>query len=187
MTEINLLPWREERVRVKNNLFYLIAFIVVVGCSLICVTINSYIQNKVDCEISEAKILSEEINKLEGQIVQIKGLQEKQKLLLSRSEIIQALQASRPFIVQLFEEIAQVMPEGLYLTSMQRKDNKFILQGASNSNTRVSTLMRNLERLPWLKNTTLQEIKTENITQDARSKGEKMRRIVFKLQGEINF
>jgi Tfp pilus assembly protein PilN len=46
--------------------------------------------------------------------------------------------------------------------------------------------MRNLEQLQWLKNSTLQEIKTEDAAPGLNNEGSKGKQIVFKLQGDIN-
>jgi len=185
MTEINLLPWREEQTKAKNNLFAVMVVVVVIVCSFLCFLINGYVKDRVEYETKEVELLSKEIGLLEGKIVQIKGLQEGQNLLLSKREIIQALQASRPFIVQIFEDVVKSVPDGLFLISMARKDNKLILQGVSNSNSRISSFMRNLEQLQWLKNSTLQEIKTEDVV-GMNNDSTKGKQIVFKLQSDIN-
>ena len=100
--------------------------------------LSIYIQTRTEFETNEAQLLSREINMLEGKIAEIKGLQEKQNLLLTKREIIQALQASRHFIVRIFEDTAKAVPDGVLLLSMQRKDNSIVLEGVSNSNSRIS-------------------------------------------------
>ncbi len=186
MTDINLLPWREEQVKTKNNFFGAIAGSIALGCFGLCYMISLYINGSIEHEISEVNILSREINSLESKIVEIKGLQERQNLLLSKREIIQALQASRPFIVRVFEDITKTIPDGLFLLSMNRKENKLTLEGVSNSNSRISIFMRNLEQLKWLSNTILQEIKTQDV-QVLGNDEIKNKEIIFKLQGDITY
>lgn len=43
----------------------------------------------------------------------------------------------------------RAVPEGLYFSKLDRKGDKFSVQGITESNNRVSTLMRNLDRSDW--------------------------------------
>ena len=188
MIAINLLPWREEQNKVENRRFGGVVGVIIFSCLCFGFIANIYLQGLIQHEIKEAAVLSREINLLESKIKQIKGLQEQQNLLLSKRKIIQALQASRSFIVQVFADIAGAVPDGLFLLAMNRKGNKLILEGISNSNSRIAVFMRNLEQLKWLENTTLQEIKTLEVAANAARNGntKKSKQIVFKLQGDIN-
>ena len=73
-------------------------------------------------------------------------------------QIIQQLQASRPEIVHLFDEIVQTLPEGVFYTKILQKGRGLSLEGVAQSNARVSTLMRNLEASDWLERPVLDEI-----------------------------
>lgn len=186
MTNINLLPWREKKINIQNKIFAAIACAIVLCCFVASVVVNVYVQALLEHEVSETNLLTSELKLLENKIVQIKGLKERQTLLSSKREIIQALQASRPFIVKLFEDIPNAMPEGVFLLSMSRKENKLTLEGVGASNARISAFMRNLEQLKWLSNTMLQEIKTQDV-QTIGAATNKSKEIMFKLEGDITY
>ena len=163
MTTINLLPWRSKHVKVSNNLFYTIAGISACSCLLVIMVINFYAKSLVADEKKDIKYLQRQIRSLEGQIKEIKGLQQKKEELLAKREVIQKLQASRPFIVKIFDNIVRTVPKGVYLTEIKRLNNELTFQGVSESNSRVSLFMRNLSRLSWVTDAILSEIKTVEI------------------------
>jgi type IV pilus assembly protein PilN len=86
--------------------------------------------------------------------------------------VIQQLQSNRSEIVHMFDEIARVTPEGIYLNSMKQSGNKLVLNGVAQSNARVSAFMRNIEGSDWLTNPRLEVIqkqKQENENDTSRS------------------
>ncbi|HEY8385944.1 MAG TPA: PilN domain-containing protein, partial [Porticoccaceae bacterium] len=62
-----------------------------------------------------------------------------------RMEVIQALQANRPDIVRIFDELVRATPEGVFLVELRRAEENVSIIGYAESNNRVSTFMRNLE------------------------------------------
>jgi type IV pilus assembly protein PilN len=74
--------------------------------------------------------------------------------------IIQRLQATRPEIVHLFDEIPRRLPDGVYLKSMKQTGKTITLKGVAQSNARVSSFMRNLDQSDWFANPVLKVIKT---------------------------
>ena len=103
--------------------------------------------------------LKKETVSLDKDIGEIKGLREQTDSLLSRKRIIESLQANRTETVQLFNELAHQVPEGVYLRTVKQTGDKINLTGYAQSNSRISTLMRNLEASPLLEKPNLIEIK----------------------------
>jgi len=67
-------------------------------------------------------------------------------------------------VVQLFDQIARQLPDGVYLRNIKQTGTKVNIVGLAQSNARVSTLLRNLESSPWLDNATLVEIKAATVS-----------------------
>lgn len=159
MTTINLLSWREKHVQIQNNKFYFVSS----SAGLICVILTlivSFSINVISTGVKEnISYLKSEISLVEGKIKKIKGLQEQKDILIERRKVIEALQASRPFTVKLFDNVARIIPRGVMLDGMSRKGNELKLTGQSVSNDLIATFMKNLQRLRWVKNTILSEIK----------------------------
>ena len=55
----------------------------------------------------------------------------------------------------MFDEIANLVPDGVYLTSFKQASRKLRFDGVAQSSTRVSTFLRNIDSSQWLKNSAL--------------------------------
>jgi type IV pilus assembly protein PilN len=164
ITQINLLPWREEQRQELKKQFVLMAVMTCVLAAAIVGLIHFQMQSKIGYQLSRNKFMSDEIAKVDEQIKEIKELQKVRRSLIERMEVIQDLQGSRPSIVHLFTEIVSSVPNGVYLQSLQQKGNNLKISGEAESNARVSTYMRNLQSSAWLKDPNLTVIEVEDKT-----------------------
>jgi type IV pilus assembly protein PilN len=89
------------------------------------------------------------IKKINKEVAEIKDLETRRQQLLDRMSIIQDLQGTRPLIVRVFDEMVRTLPDGLFYTSVSRRDSRIEVQGIAESNNRVSSLMRKLDASPW--------------------------------------
>lgn len=145
MTRINLLPWRELQRKRREKIFYAalaLSTLLMVGVLLL---INSHISALMENQKRRNQYLQEQITILDKQINKIKDLEKEKDKLLMRMDIIQKLQASRPQIVHIFDELVRTVPSGVYLESIKRQNHINTLHGVAESETQISTFMRNLE------------------------------------------
>lgn len=163
MIRINLLPHREEKRKARRQQFYAFAGVVAGSAALIVFLGFSIIAGYISAQEAKNAFLKNEIVALDKQIDQIKGLKEQTQALLSRKQIIEALQRDRAEVVNLLNELATQLPDGTYLKSIKQDGTKVSLVGYTQSNARVSTLMRNLEASPWLERPNLLEIKAVDV------------------------
>jgi type IV pilus assembly protein PilN len=70
------------------------------------------------------------------------------------------LQASRPEVVKLFDQMVSTLPEGVYLTSVKQSGRKLEFNGVAQSSTRVSAFMRNIDSSEALSAPELKVIQT---------------------------
>ena len=151
MTKINLLPWREQRLKKKQTDFITSIILSALAGLIIIGLLHSYIEGLISYQEQRNQILLNEIAALDKKIVAIKSIEEKKKKLLAKIDLIQKLQESRPEIVHLFDEIPKSTPDGVYLTKFTQTGTELIFEGKSQSNARVSAFMRAIEASPWLK------------------------------------
>ncbi|MBU0501313.1 MAG: PilN domain-containing protein [Gammaproteobacteria bacterium] len=158
MARINLLPWREElRKRQQREFGYMIA--AGVALSLLLITLaHILIQGWIGGQIERNDLLKREIVLLDEKIKEIRELEKVKGNLISRMEVIQQLQTSRPQIVHLFDEIINVLPDGSYVTELTQEGTAVTLKGRAQSNARVSALMRGIDKSQWLTKPSLDEI-----------------------------
>lgn len=164
MTQINLLPWREELRQEQKKQFAVMAVMTCVLAAAIVALIHFQMQAKIDYQLSRNSFLTTEIAKVDEEIKEISELQKVRRSLIERMEVIQDLQGSRPSIVHLFTEIVSTVPNGVYLKTLTQTGGNLLINGEAESNARVSTYMRNLSASDWLKDPNLTVIEIEDIT-----------------------
>ena len=159
MILINLLPHREEKRKARRQQFVLLAALSALAGLVVWFVGHTIITGYVEAQEAKNAFLKREIAVLDKEIAEIKGLREQAESLLSRKQVIESLQTNRTETVQIFNELAQQMPEGIYLKSLKQTGLKINLAGFAQSNARVSNLMRNLEASPHLEKADLVEVK----------------------------
>ncbi len=159
MIRINLLPHRAEKRRARRQQFYALSGLIAILAGLIWFLGYSVINRYISVQQEQNLFLKKEMVSLDKDIGEIKGLREQTDSLLSRKRIIESLQVNRTETVQLFNELAHQVPEGVYLRTVKQTGEKINLTGYAQSNSRISTLMRNLEASPLLEKPNLIEIK----------------------------
>ena len=164
MPRINLLPWREEeRKKRQQNFMVALASSIVMAGVVIGATLFTFSQ-MIENQESRNQRLETEIAELEKSITEIDGLEAQKERLLARMEIIEQLQRSRPEIVHLFDEMSQGLKNsgwiGVYLNGMKQNGVSVELQGVAQSSTRVSALMRQMDGSEWLTNPSVTKVET---------------------------
>ena len=159
MIRINLLPHREVRRKQQQQQFFiLLAFVLVVG-GAVWFVVRSYLDEQLETQQARNKYLQDEIVKLDKQIAEIQKLKEQTAALLARKRVVETLQGNRAEVVHLLDQLVRQLPEGVYLKAVKQSGSRVTITGLTQSQARVSTLMRNLESSPHLENPNLVEIK----------------------------
>jgi type IV pilus assembly protein PilN len=159
MIRINLLPHREERRKQQQQQFFiLLVFVLVIGAAVWFV-VRSYLDEQIDTQQARNKYLQDEIVKLDKQIAEIQKLKEQTAALLARKRVVETLQSNRSEVVHLLDQLVRQLPDGVYLKAVKQTGTRVTITGLTESQARVSTLMRNLESSPHLEHPGLVEIK----------------------------
>jgi type IV pilus assembly protein PilN len=150
MSNINLLPWREElRAHKQKEFIQWIAFTVIIAAG-ISFLVHTHIQGLIDYQNERNAYLVKETNILKSRVEEIKKLEEQRDQLLTHMEVIRDLQASRSEVVHLFDQIVDIVPEGVHLESIRRTGKKLTVKGETESTTRLPVMMRRIESSPFL-------------------------------------
>ncbi|MGI9291723.1 MAG: PilN domain-containing protein [Gammaproteobacteria bacterium] len=168
MPRINLLPWRDELRAQRRNQFYM-AMGGAFGMAALATLIGVLIMNGViDAQQDRNRLVQAEIVKLDERIKEILDLEEKKDSLVARMKIIEQLQQSRPEVVHLFEEVVRVLPDGVHLSYLKQTGTRLEIKGRAESNTRVSALMRNIDKSPWLEKPDLRVVEVKGGNRSSR-------------------
>lgn len=164
MAHINLLPWRETQRKERKRKFGFQLLGVVFVAGLCALYWHMLVQQKIEYQSSRNALIKAEISQVDKKIVEIKDIEKRRAQLISRMNIIQDLQVSRPQIVHLFDELVEVIPDGAYLVQLQQKGKGITVKGRAQSNARVSSYMRNIDSNPWLGGAVLKIIQNKDKT-----------------------
>jgi type IV pilus assembly protein PilN len=164
---INLLPHREVRRQERKRAFFsALGLAGIVGVGLVILWFG-VLQQLTSFQESRNRYLSDEIKKLEEQIKDIAALRAEIDALKARQKAVEDLQADRNVPVYLLDELVKQTPEGIYLTSVKQNGNVVTVGGMSQTNERVSEMLRNTAyNSPWLERPELVEIKAVTLGKD---------------------
>jgi len=160
MPSINLLPWRQalRQRRRKEFLIGIVASVILAG--IVTLFAHLTVSSMIDAQNRRNDLLKEEIAKLDKSIEEILALEDQKARMIARMEVIDRLQASRPEVVKLFDQIVSTLPEGVYLTTVKQSGKKIEFDGVAQSSTRVSAFMRNIDSSESLMSPELKVIQT---------------------------
>ena len=160
MAHINLLPWREELRKQKQQEFGIIAVSSVIIAGLVVLLAHFHVDGMINNQNQRNAYLESEIEILNKRIGRIKELEAMKQNLLARMNVIQELQGSRPESVHLMDELVRTLPEGVHLKTFQQKSKALSMTGIAESNARVSDYMRQIDSSDWITSPRLDVIKT---------------------------
>ena len=162
MANINLLPWRQElRAELKKQFFTVLAGACFIGAGVVYMY-DMKIQSDISYQMQNNDKIVAETQKLEQDIKEIDSLTAKRTRLIDRMAVIQNLQGNRSVIVHQFDELVRAIPDGVYLTYLEKKGEKFSIEGIADANNRVSNLMRNLDKSDWFTGSSLTSVTSKD-------------------------
>lgn len=160
MPRVNLLPWREELRKQRQQSFLLATLGAVLLGGVLIIGTHAYFKKQVANQVDRNEFLDAEIDILDAQIAEIKTLETVKERTLARMDVIETLQRSRPEVVYLFDELVNTVPEGVHLESVKQTNTRVTISGIAQSSTRVSAFMRNIDKSDWLTDPGLDVVQT---------------------------
>ncbi|WP_111498218.1 MULTISPECIES: PilN domain-containing protein [Marinobacter] len=158
MAKINLRPWREELRAEKQQQFVVMlvgAVIVAAGLGFLWKT---QVDNQINYQESRNAYIKNATKELDSQIKEIENLRRQRDELIARMKVIQDLQGKRPVIVRVFDELVKTLPDGLFYTDLKKAGDTVAIVGMAESNSRISSLMRQFDESEWFANPNLTNV-----------------------------
>lgn len=150
MPAVNLLPWREEQRRRRQQRFLFALCIAVLAGAGAVYAARLTVQGLLADQQARNRVLHHEIEILDDRLEELARLESRRDQLLARMQVIAELQRSRPLAVQLFHELVEILPAGVQLVDVAQTGNRIVLEGMAESNSSVAALMRNIDSSRWL-------------------------------------
>jgi type IV pilus assembly protein PilN len=150
MSNINLLPWRDDYKKKKRNIFYAVlalSALVVLGFSY---GGKLYVDSLIAAQQQRNQFLQTQTMILDRRIAEIREIKKEKAQLERRIKLIQQLEEKRNYATHLFNTLVDVVPGGIYLNNVRFIDGQVDVKGMSESNNRLAKMMRNIDSSGWL-------------------------------------
>lgn len=157
---INLLDWRQARRERRKQEFIASLGLAVAIAGGIAGAAWMLVSSELTYQQSRNEYLRAQIAETDKKIKEVQELERVRANLLARMQVIEQLQANRSAMVHFFDELVDTLPDGVSLTGLRQQGSQVVLDGVAESNGRISTYMKNLDRSPWFADPRLIVIKT---------------------------
>lgn len=158
---VNLMPWREKRRKERHKAVMTLLGLSAAGALAVVVLGWTLQAGQIERQESRNKFLQDEIKAMDKKVEEIQDLDIKRERLLGRKQVIEELQSGRSQMVHLFDELVRTVPEGIQISAIQQTEGYLVIDGRSESNSRVSDYLRRLDASAWLDKPDLQIIEEE--------------------------
>lgn len=182
MININLLPWRIQLQKEKQREFIFLIFVGLGISIFICLIVHLYLARQLSKQTSVNNYLLEQITIVDQQITEVNTIKQQKNDLIRRLYIIHQLQTSRVELVEMFNAFINVLPPGIYITSIKKSGNMVTINGQARSNQQVSQLMKNIGASSSFSNPVLTEIQDNNTPQSQQTAINEAFPLGFELQ-----
>ncbi len=164
MAKINLLPWRAELKKQRQKEFLTQLVLAMLLAGVVIFAVHLHYDGAIEYQRARNENVKREIAEVDKKIKEINAIEDKKHRLLTKIDVIQKLQESRPEAVHLFDEIPKLTPEGVFLSSFKQSGRNLTFEGKTESNARVSAFMRAVESSDWLSAPSLNIIQSKDKT-----------------------
>ncbi|SJM36190.1 hypothetical protein A1019T_00150 [Psychrobacter pasteurii] len=140
MTELNLLPWREQRRQRKNKQFIMALVLSLVIILLIATAIWGYLRQINNALAVVNQDLIDNTAILEVVINDNQSLKQRQETTLAQLTEVERLAYHSTSLVQLWSELTAVTPKTMYLTEIQSQQGLLVFRGKSRQKQRLKVI-----------------------------------------------
>ncbi|THU00683.1 fimbrial protein [Lampropedia puyangensis] len=164
MIRINLLPHREEAKKVKKNAFFAsLGFSGLVGVLMVGLG-YMYFQYLISDQENANQLIRTENARLKEKIKEVVSIEQEISALKARQKAVEDLQSERNTPVELFNQVANKIPNGSYISSLKKVGTQVSLLGVAQSNQTVSDLLKVVsDEMPWNSKPQLIETKSKSM------------------------
>lgn len=167
LIKINLLPYREEMNKRKQQQFKTLMYgAVLTGVAAVAAT-YLFIDNMINNQSERNTLLETSIAHLDTELSEIQKLKQEKDAFLIKKNKIEELQLKRLQAAKILDSLNEVVPGSTYLTSLDAVTaDSYRLSGRTSSDNRVAAMMRAMPNTGIFKQPELLSIKKNNSHQE---------------------
>ncbi|ENS6670707.1 PilN domain-containing protein [Neisseria gonorrhoeae] len=167
LIKINLLPYREEMNKRKQQQFKTLMYgAVLTGVAAVAAT-YLFIDNMINKQSEKNTLLEISIAHLDTELLEIQKLKQEKDAFLIKKNKIGELQIKRLQAAKILDSLNEAVPGSTYLTSLDAVTaDSYRLSGRTSSDNRVAAMMRAMPNTGIFKQPELLSIKKNNSHQE---------------------
>ncbi|EMS5610494.1 TPA: PilN domain-containing protein [Neisseria gonorrhoeae] len=167
LIKINLLPYREEMNKRKQQQFKTLMYgAVLTGVAAVAAT-YLFIDNMINKQSEKNTLLEISIAHLDTELSEIQKLKQEKDTFLIKKNKIGELQIKRLQAAKILDSLNEAVPGSTYLTSLDAVTaDSYRLSGRTSSDNRVAAMMRAMPNTGIFKQPELLSIKKNNSHQE---------------------
>ncbi|HEZ4462835.1 TPA: PilN domain-containing protein [Neisseria meningitidis] len=167
LIKINLLPYREEMNKRKQQQFKTLMYgAVLTGVAAVAAT-YLFIDNMINNQSERNTLLETSIAHLDTELSEIQKLKQEKDAFLIKKNKIEELQLKRLQAAKILDSLNEAVPVSTYLTSLDAVTaDSYRLSGRTSSDNRVAAMMRAMPNTGIFKQPELLSIKKNNSHQE---------------------
>ncbi|EEZ58548.1 TPA: PilN domain-containing protein [Neisseria gonorrhoeae] len=167
LIKINLLPYREEMNKRKQQQFKTLMYgAVLTGVAAVAAT-YLFINNMINKQSEKNTLLEISIAHLDTELSEIQKLKQEKDAFLIKKNKIGELQIKRLQAAKILDSLNEAVPGSTYLTSLDAVTaDSYRLSGRTSSDNRVAAMMRAMPNTGIFKQPELLSIKKNNSHQE---------------------
>lgn len=158
MTHINLLPWREQRRIHRNKQFVLSLGLSFVFSVIVAAGIWGYLYHSKQNLMMANQTVIENNEVLEITLKNQQLIAKKHEQNIQQLQQVEQLTLHRLSLVELWSNMARVIPESIHLTHLNQSQDALVIKGKASESSQISKFVQLLQR-----NETLQQVQIKFI------------------------
>ncbi|MFP3341306.1 PilN domain-containing protein [Vreelandella venusta] len=147
---INLLPWREARREKRTRSFYGVVGLMLLAGVALGLGVSQLYQQQLSAQQQRNAYITQHIERLNNEIADVQRYQQTAARLGEQLTLFQTLQAERVSTVQLFNEIAASVVDGVVYQRLTRSGEQVSFSAMAGSERQVSDQLRQIASMPGL-------------------------------------
>lgn len=164
MTQINLLPWREQARRAKMLRLGLMAGAAVIFAVLVILGFHSHYNGLIAAQQGRNTYITTVQGSEQTELNKLNAEKKQQLALLNQLNFVVNLRRVDYKVVKLLNGLTRIVPDAVYFTQVTRVGDQVTLVGRAKSDLQITQLMKNIKDVPAFEQPQLSVISTKENT-----------------------
>ena len=163
MIRINLLPGKRRKKAFKLDKRFVPGIAFGVLAVIVMVILFFHLNNQIDSLKTDKVIKEERLAELKVQLKEVADYEKDNELYRLKNKVIEQLKAKQGLPLRLLDEVSELIPKGLWITSLVDSGGVVNLKGFAFTNPNLVNYIQNLKGSKYMTDVTLIESRQKKV------------------------